>query len=722
MKKRVLSVILALIFSVAYVPGGMRVSAAEANMSKANELSEAATGDMEVCCYVKGEVLASFHATSKVALAKEGIYGANPFITVEEVSDFGDYHVAKISSQVYDTESLIQKISRISYVEGVQANSVSEVESQADEYQWYLSGSTQKVITASEGINLKSYEVTDNKTPVIAVIDTGIDPFNEDLKDSLWINPYKEELEGIYGYDMGDGDDNPLDVIGHGTHVAGIIAAADDAYGIKGVADAKVMALKITQGSGTDIEASAIVQALEYAYKAKELGANVRAVNCSLGGGVDSGGAISNAVDALGEAGVLTVFAAGNDGVNVSDSYTTQHSMPYCLHSEYIITVGSVNEDEVVSGFSNYGVDYVDVFAPGSNILSDFNTNMYLPQFETEAERSQTTLYYNKFDNSTDNIFPSGSDALYLASEIGVPSYYNTTATRLYDTGFCDSKETGCIRLDVTRSNYPNYNNSETLGYTGSLFEEGGSVFIDVTGLNIDQNATYYVSALVGYDDGGTVDWETINMTSTSHATRFYNVGDHVYFRIMGLAMDYGSGTMYLDDIAVSKADISEGAMPKMYLMSGTSMATPMASAAVALLSAQNPKADASELRDYFLSNCVRRVKRLSAKCYSGGIVDMSGIAKLPKQIPAEEIVLSSTLKKVNYSKTKSFKLKAKVKPAKATIKTVIWKSSNKKYATVNSKGKVTVKKAGIGHTVKITATVNDGGKVKAVCKVKISK
>ncbi len=725
MKNKALSFILAFVFATVGTAGD--VSAADANISRASEISEAAISDMESCDYVKGEILVSFHAGSGVALAKEGIYTLNPFITVESVSDFGEsdggqhFYVAKLSSEVYDTETLIKKISNISYVEGVQANSYSTVEGQATDYQWYLNGTTDEVETDSWGINLSGYTPTSIETPVIAVIDTGIDATHPDLKDKLWINPFPESLEGVCGYDTGDNDNSPMDNIGHGTHVAGLIAAADDSYGIKGVTDARIMSLKITQGSGTDIEASAIVKALEYVKTAKELGVNICAVNCSLGGGVDSGGAIATAVDVLGKAGILTVFAAGNDGVDVGSSFTTQHSMPYCLNSPYIITVGSVNEQDERSGFSNYGASYVDVFAPGSNILSDFNESLFLPQFMSDDDRARDTLYYNKFDNSKKNIFPTGSDTLYVASEIGVPSYYQTTATRLYDTGFCDSSETGCIRLDVTRSSYPNYNNADTLGYTGSLFEEGGSVFIDVTDLDLDQDATYIVSCLVGYDDQGTVDWETINMKSTSAETRFYTVGSRVYFRLIGLSMDYGSGTMFLDDVAVSVADLEDTEMTKMYMMSGTSMATPLAAAAVALLVAQNPKADILEVREFFLSNCVRRVKTVSSCCFSGGVVDMSGIGEIPQEVSVTKIVLKKKIN-IRYSKKKSIKLTATVSPKDATTKTVKWKTSNKKYATVDKNGKVKIQKKGIGHTVKITAEATDGSGVKAVCTIKIKK
>ena len=69
----------------------------------------------------------------------------------------------------------------------------------------------------------------------------------------------------------------------------------------------------------------------------------------------------------------------------------------------------------------------------------------------------------------------------------------------------------------------------------------------------------------------------------------------------------------------------------------------------------------------------------------------------------------------------KSMKLKTTIKTTgKSVNKTIKWTSSNKKYATVNSKGKVTAKKAGKGKTVTITATATDGSNKKAKVKIKI--
>ena len=86
----------------------------------------------------------------------------------------------------------------------------------------------------------------------------------------------------------------------------------------------------------------------------------------------------------------------------------------------------------------------------------------------------------------------------------------------------------------------------------------------------------------------------------------------------------------------------------------------------------------------------------------------------------ATKVSLNKTSATLRYGKTLT--LKAKVSPSYATSTKVTWKCSNTKYATVNSKGVVKAKKAGIGHTVTVTATASDGSKQKASCRIKLKK
>ena len=90
------------------------------------------------------------------------------------------------------------------------------------------------------------------------------------------------------------------------------------------------------------------------------------------------------------------------------------------------------------------------------------------------------------------------------------------------------------------------------------------------------------------------------------------------------------------------------------------------------------------------------------------------------KKIKVTKIAVSGISKKI--AAGKSIQLKASVAPSNATDKRVAWSTSNKKYATVTQSGKVTVKKAGIGKTVKITATAKDGSGKKCVYSIKIMK
>lgn len=90
------------------------------------------------------------------------------------------------------------------------------------------------------------------------------------------------------------------------------------------------------------------------------------------------------------------------------------------------------------------------------------------------------------------------------------------------------------------------------------------------------------------------------------------------------------------------------------------------------------------------------------------------------KVTKVSKITISGSSKSI--AAGKKIKLTAKVSPAKATNKAVKWKTSNKKYATVDQKGNVTLKKAGAGKTVTVTATAADGSGKKATYKIKIMK
>lgn len=238
-------------------------------------------------------------------------------------------------------------------------------------------------LTGGWGINPQGAwnSTTGSDSVTVAVLDTGIDYGHSDLANRVWRNWDETPGNGVdddgdgfvddvYGwdflhedasvYDPGDGD-------AHGTHVAGTIAAqANNSSGVAGVNwNVKFMPLKFIGPSGG--YTSDAIQAMNYAVAH---GASV--INASWGGSTYSA-ALKSAIDNAGNAGVLVVAAAGNEGI---DSDVSPH-YPSAYDSWNVISVMSINSAGSRSSYSNYGRWTVDIGAPGERILSTVPGNAY---------------------------------------------------------------------------------------------------------------------------------------------------------------------------------------------------------------------------------------------------------------------------------------------------------------------------------------------------------
>ena len=220
---------------------------------------------------------------------------------------------------------------------------------------------------------------TGSRDVVIAVIDTGVDYTHKDLKDNMWTNTLElngEEgvdddgngfIDDIYGYNFYNNSGNPKDGNGHGTHCAGIIGAAHDGDGTKGVmANVQIMALKFLADSGAGTLEGAI-SAIDYAIKMK---ADVMS-NSWSGGGFSQ--ALEDAIIAANEAGILFVVASGNKQ-NDNDKWPTY---PANHEVDNVLSVGAMEGSGNRSVFSNYGKWTVHAYAPGSDIMSTVPGNGY---------------------------------------------------------------------------------------------------------------------------------------------------------------------------------------------------------------------------------------------------------------------------------------------------------------------------------------------------------
>ena len=180
---------------------------------------------------------------------------------------------------------------------------------------------------------------------LVAIIDTGVDWNHPDLVDNYV----------ALGYDWINNDSDPMDDNGHGTHVAGIIAAMiNNGIGVAGLAQVKIMAEKALNADGygtTAALANAIIHATN---------AGAKIIVMSWGDYTDSVLLHDAIAYAYYEKGVLLVAAAGNDA--------TSEKMYPAAYNE-VIAVSATDESDNLARFSNFG-SWIELAAPGKNIFS----------------------------------------------------------------------------------------------------------------------------------------------------------------------------------------------------------------------------------------------------------------------------------------------------------------------------------------------------------------
>ena len=223
---------------------------------------------------------------------------------------------------------------------------------------------------------------------VVAVIDEGIDVSHPDLQANVWTNPSPGSIAGIagdlHGYDFIN-NSGTIPAESHATHVGGIIGAVgNNSVGVVGVNWlVSLMSLRFIPELGSGTEADAI-RAYNYVKQMRDLwassghtkGADIRAVNASYGGGGYSQAA-ADAINAMGQSGVLFVAAAGNTTQDpqpdndIGAHYPSDYSLPN------VIAVAATDTTDNLASFSHYGAQSVMMGAPGSSILSTYPGNQY---------------------------------------------------------------------------------------------------------------------------------------------------------------------------------------------------------------------------------------------------------------------------------------------------------------------------------------------------------
>lgn len=250
---------------------------------------------------------------------------------------------------------------------------------------------------------------TGNAEIAVGVIDSGVDYNHPDIRENMWISPDGRLRNG---WNFADNTRSPMDVNGHGTHVAGTIGAVgNNCIGITGICwTVGVVALKFGLDNASAIES--IDFANRYA---------IPILNASWGGRFYSR-ALKYAIDHYTG---LFIASAGNDSINID----TDPVYPAAYDSENILAVAATAPNDTLSRFSNYGVRSVDLAAPGTDILSLDLGGRYSPKNGTSMAAPHVAGAAALLKSYRPNLSTMDLKNILLSSADRLPTLTNTVRT-----------------------------------------------------------------------------------------------------------------------------------------------------------------------------------------------------------------------------------------------------------------------------------------------------
>jgi subtilisin family serine protease len=246
---------------------------------------------------------------------------------------------------------------------------------------------------------------TGSQNVVVGVIDTGVDYNHPDLINNRWINPgeiandgidndYNGFVDDVYGWDFANDDNNPMDDHGHGTHCAGTIGAqGNNNQGVVGVNwTVKLAGIKfLGPYGGTTSDA---IDSIHYAVTTQ-----MTLTSNSWGGGGYSS-LLKQAIESARDANQLFIAAAGNSAYDNDQT----PSYPASYDVDNVIAVAASDRHDQLSSFSQWGLNSVDIAAPGSSILSTTPDNTYSTYSGTSMATPHVAgacaLYLGMYPNS----------------------------------------------------------------------------------------------------------------------------------------------------------------------------------------------------------------------------------------------------------------------------------------------------------------------------------
>lgn len=562
--------------------------------------------------YVQGQVLVKFKpgmaATASAQMAQT--YGAQSMQALDNQSDV-------VLAQLTPGQTVAQAVSAFSNDPNVayaQPNYIYHVLAVPADPQygqlWAAKNIGQTITTgtyapksgiAGDDMNLESaWNVqTDCSTVVVAVVDSGINYTSTDLAANMWAGNAMHGQNFASDATIGAGSD-PMDLNGHGTHVAGIIGAQAN-NGIAGVGvcwKASLMAVRVMDATGAGYT-STITSGINYA-----VSNGAKVINMSLGEAVGFDQAFSDAITGAQNANVLVVVAAGNSATD-NDAATTPN-WPCNFTQPNLICVAALDQNYALASFSDWGATSVDVGAPGTNIYSTWaGTNAVITDFSVGPPAVAPTGW--TFSSTTSGSTPpggwggtTGGWMIDPTTNWGTNLYNANTDDRAYKTFSISGVNSATLEayegINVQNGDYFNVN------YKGA----GGDPFAGGTN----------VANFTNRNDGtASVYRQVVNITPCISATcsvGFQLTSAPTSVRNFGVAMtNFSITTLTLNTTSYKTID-------------GTSMATPEVAGIAALVWAHNPLYTYTDVANA-IEKGGRATPSLAGKTTTGKAVDAMG-------------------------------------------------------------------------------------------------
>ena len=482
----------------------------------------------------------------------------------------------------------------------------------------------------------EAWEVTTGGSAVVvAVIDSGVDINHPDLRNNIWTNTGETPNNGVdddkngyiddvNGWDFYINDKDPRDAHGHGTHVAGTIAAVgNNGRGITGVSwSAKIMALRFLDAWGNGTTANAI-SAIEYA---NAMGADI--INNSWGGS----GYVQSLKDAIDASDAVVVCAAGNSNWN-TDTYIPHYPSGYT--SANIISVAASTEDDQRAWFSNYGAVSVDVAAPGTNIYS--------------ASPGRETVWQDNFDDGNINGWSTG----------GTNNSWNVTDEQAISGTY-----------SLTDSPYANYlNNTNSWAYSPAVdLSNHTAAKVEFKLYGSTQGGADILWVLASSDESN---WYPLNFKLPGDNSLYNGVSGTVSSWITIIAdleafdgenevyilfnfitnSSFTVGGFFIDDVKVTAAS-SDYSGNEYAFNQGTSMATPHVAGLAALIKAFNPALTNTEIKAAILGS-VDVIPDWSGLVVTGGRINAAKALSAPQISNVQVSAITETTAVVTWTTDK---------------------------------------------------------------------